>query len=220
MVPRRLSQAVADGIPGARSVELKGSEHLFLAGDQTEMLDHVEEFLTGRTPQRRPDRVLATVLFQDIVDSTVHASRLGDSNWRQLLERCQADGLREIARQGGRLIKSTGDGILATFDGPTQASRTALAMHEKAKESGVLTRAGIHTGECELMGDDIGGIAVHIASRVEGIAEPGEVLATSTVRDLSIGSGLEFADRGERELKGVPGRWRVYSVAEGVPAAV
>lgn len=220
LIPPRLSQTVADGIPGARSVELKGDEHLFLAGDQTAMLDEVEEFLTGRMPERTPDRVLATVLFQDIVDSTVHASRLGDSGWRDVLEACQADGLREIVRRGGRLIKSTGDGVLATFNGPTHASRTALAMQERAKKFGLLTRAGIHTGECELMGDDIGGIAVHIASRVEGIAEPGEVLATSTVRDLSIGSGLEFSDRGEHELKGVPGDWRVFSVAEAVPAQV
>ena len=220
MVPPRLSQLVAEGIPDARTVELAGADHLFIAGDQRAMLDEVEEFLTGRPPEQPVERVLATVLFQDIVDSTVHAARLGDRDWREMLETCQNDIFREIVRRGGRLIKSTGDGILATFDGPTHAARTALAINDRAEKYGLITRAGIHTGECELIGDDIGGISVHIASRIEGLAPPGEVMATSTVRDLAIGSGLEFEDRGAHELKGVPGEWRVYAVGEGVPAAV
>lgn len=218
LVPPALSRTVADGIPGAKAVELEGADHLFLAGDQTAMLDQVEEFLTGRAPQRAAERVLATVLFVDIVGSTRHAAQLGDRAWRELLQRCEQDWRREVAHNGGRMVKSTGDGMLATFAGPTQAATAALAIRDRAGATELATRAGVHTGECELIGDDIGGIAVHIASRVEGLAAPGEVMVTSTVKDLSIGSGLSFADRGEESLKGVPGEWRVFAVEEGAPA--
>jgi class 3 adenylate cyclase len=155
--------------------------------------------------------VLATIMLSDLVDSTGHASGLGDRRWRDLLD--QHDGLvrREIARARGRFVKSTGDGTLATFDGPARAVRCAQAIVTGVRELGVETRVGLHTGECELRGDDVGGIAVHIAARVAALAGPGEVLCSSTVRDLVAGSGLDFAARGRHELKGVPGQWTLFA---------
>ena len=213
LIPPALSRVVADGIPGARSVELTGDAHLFFWGDTTRMLDEVEEHMTGRPAARSIERILATVLFVDIVDSTKRASELGDETWRDVLERSERAWRREVEREGGAFVKSTGDGLLATFDGPSRAARAALAIRDAAATSGIETRAGIHTGECERIDGDVAGIAVHIASRVEGEAPPGGVAATSTVRDLSIGSGLGFEEIGERELKGVPGEWRLYAVA-------
>ena len=153
------------------------------------------------------------MLFVDIVDSTRRAADLGDSAWRELLARFDSACRAAVAREHGRRVKSTGDGLLATFDGPSQAARAALAIEAAARVAGIDVRAGVHTGECELIGDDIGGIAVHIASRIESSAAPGEVLASRTVRDLAIGSGLTFDERGSRELKGVPGEWDLFAVA-------
>ena len=156
------------------------------------------------------DRVLATILFTDIVGSTEHAAAVGDRRWRDVLERHDRLASREVGRHRGRIIKSTGDGLLATFDGPARAVRAGVALRDVVKDSlDIDLRVGVHTGECELMGDDLGGIGVHIASRVESSADPGEVLVSSTVKDLVVGSGLRFEDRGEREFKGVPGMWRV-----------
>ena len=193
-------------------MELDGTDHLFFAGDTRRMLDEVEELLTGRPPIEKVERILATVLFVDIVDSTKHASELGDGAWRDVLERSSRAWRREVEREGGTFVKSTGDGLLATFDGPSRAARAALAIRDAAAAIDIQARAGIHTGECERIDDDIAGIAVHIASRVEGEAQPGAVAATSTVRDLSIGSGLRFDEIGERSLKGVPGTWSLFSV--------
>jgi class 3 adenylate cyclase len=215
VVPAAISRVVAAGIPGCESVELAGRDHFFLAGNQDDILEPVEEFFTGRPAAKPSERVLTTVLFVDIVDSTRTAAGLGDSAWRALLTSFDERSSAAVAAGRGRRVKSTGDGILATFDGPSQAARTALTIAELAQAEGIATRAGVHTGECELIGDDIGGIAVHIASRIEAAASPGEVLASRTVRDLSIGSELTFAERGSRELKGVPGEWELFAVAAG-----
>lgn len=209
VVPARMSRALARGIPGAREVELPGDEHLFCAGDQGALLDEIEEFLTGRPAVAEPDRALATVLFVDLVDSTATAAGLGDRRWRDLLERFNRLAQRELERHRGQLVKSTGDGLLATFLGPAQGVRAALEIGTIANSLNVRSRAGLHVGEVELMDGDIGGLAVHIASRVEGLAEPDQVVTTSTVVDLVVGSGLEFEELGPRELKGVPGEWRL-----------
>jgi pimeloyl-ACP methyl ester carboxylesterase len=214
LVPPALSRVVADGIPGARGVELNGVDHLFLAGDTGSMLDEIEEFLTGRRPAPYADRVLASVLFVDIADSTRTAAELGDRGWRRILERVASTWHGEIERHGGTRVKSTGDGVLATFDGPSRAARAALSIRDRSAAEGVRIRAGLHTGEIERMGSDVGGIAVHIASRAEAEAEVGRVVGTATVRDLSIGSGLSFEDVGSRSLKGVPGEWRLFEIEE------
>ncbi|HSO97392.1 MAG TPA: alpha/beta fold hydrolase [Solirubrobacteraceae bacterium] len=209
------SRVVADGIPGARAVELDGFDHLFCAGEQQSLLDEVEEFLTGRLSPAGGDRVLASVLFTDIVGSTERAAELGDARWREVLERHDRLAQREVGRHRGRLIKLTGDGLLASFDGPARAVRAGLSLrHAAPAELGVELRVGVHTGECEAIGDDLGGIGVHIAARVQGAAGPGEVLVSSTVKDLVVGSGLRFRDRGEHTLKGVPQTWRLYAAAE------
>jgi class 3 adenylate cyclase len=175
----------------------------------------IHEFLTGEAP--RPvvavDRVLSTVLFTDIADSTVMASELGDARWRELLDGHDRAAGEEVTGHGGILVKSTGDGILARFDGPSRAVACAHALRRRADGLGLRTRAGAHTGEIELRGDDVGGIAVHIASRVAGLADAGEVLVSRTVKDLSVGSGLTFEDRGEYALKGVPDAWQLFATA-------
>lgn len=202
---------LADHIEGARRVEIPGDDFLFFAGDTGAMLDAIEEFLTGRLPTPDTDRVLATVVFTDVVDSTGHAARLGDRRWRQVLT--DHDGLvrRELERFHGREVKTTGDGFLATFDGPGRAVRCACAIRDGVRTLGIEIRVGIHTGEIELRGDDVGGIGVHVAQRVQGSADPGEVLVSETVPRLVVGSEIEFEDRGEHELKGVPGRWRLFA---------
>jgi len=206
------SRVVAQGIPGARAVELAGVDHLFCAGDQQALLDEMEHFLTGRLASPASDRVLATILFTDIVASTERAAAVGDRQWREVLERHQRLADREIGRHRGRLIKTTGDGVLASFDGPARAVRAGMALRDAAPtELGVQLRAGVHTGECEAIGVDLGGIGVHIAARVQAAAEPGEVLVSNTVKDLVVGSGLRFADRGEHTLKGVPDPWRLHA---------
>ena len=214
-VPARLGRHLAEHIPGARYVELPGGDHLYFAGDPTPILDAVEEFVTGRPAAVEPDRVLATILFSDLVDSTGHASALGDRRWRDLLDQHDALVRREIERARGRYVKATGDGMLATFDGPARAVRCAQAIVAGVRALGVETRVGLHTGECELRGDDVGGIAVHIAARVAALAGPGEVKCSSTVRDLVAGSGLEFEHRGRHALKGVPDEWTLFAARAG-----
>ncbi len=206
------SEYLAEHIPGARLAMMEGTDSLFSIGDSEAIIGEIEEFLTGERHDAEPDRVLATVLFTDIVGSTERAAELGDQRWRGVLER--HDGLvrDQVARHRGRSIKSTGDGILATFDGPARAIRAAASIEESVQQLGIQIRAGLHTGECEVIGDDVGGLAVHIGARVMGAAGPGEVLVSSTVKDLVVGSGIDFDDRGEHDLKGVPGAWRLFAV--------
>jgi pimeloyl-ACP methyl ester carboxylesterase/class 3 adenylate cyclase len=205
-------------IPGARYVELPGVDHLPFVGDAEPILAEIEEFMTGARPVAEPDRVLATVLFTDIVDSTKRAAALGDRRWRELLEAHHAATRRELERHRGREVKTLGDGFLAAFDGPARAVRCAEAIAGAVRPLGLEVRAGLHTGECEVMGDDLGGLAVHIAARVAAQAGPGEVLVSSTVKDLVAGSGLRFEDRGARALKGIPDEWRLFAVAGAGPA--
>ena len=204
---------IAAQIPGATFVELPGDAHVLWAGDADEVVDEIEEFLTGARRGPEPDRVLATVLFTDIVGSTEEAARLGDRRWRDLLERHNAVVREQLARFDGREVDTTGDGFLATFDGPARAIRCASAVHVGVRGLGLQLRAGIHTGECELVGGKVAGLAVHTGARVASVAGAGEVLVSSTVKDLVAGSGIEFEDRGTRELKGVPGEWRLYAVS-------
>ena len=204
---------LAEAIPGARFVELDGDDHLPMVNPD-EILDELEEFVTGTRLDREPDRVLATVMFTDIVSSTERAAQLGDRRWRDLIESHDALVHRQLERHRGRAVKTLGDGFLATFDGPARGIRCAQAIREGVRDLGVEIRAGLHTGELEVMGDDVGGMAVNIGARVGAKAEPGEVLVSSTVTDLVVGSGLEFRERGTHELKGVPGEWRLYAVAD------
>jgi class 3 adenylate cyclase len=209
----RHSRYLADHISGALYKELPGDEALF-GRDDARVLDEIEEFLTGTRRPPEPDRILATVMFADIVDSTRLAAELGDRRWRELLQSVDAAVHRKLTRFRGRTVKTLGDGFLATFDGPARAIRCALELREAARaELGVEVRSGLHTGEIELIGDDVGGIAVHIGARVMACSEPGEVLVSATVKDLVVGSGIAFEDRGERELRGVPGLWRLWAVA-------
>jgi class 3 adenylate cyclase len=181
-------------------------------GDQDAILDEIEEFLTGARHHAELDRVLATVLFTDIVGSTERAAALGDKRWRDLLESYNQVIREELERFRGREVDTAGDGFFATFDGPARAIRCACAMRSKLARLGIEIRAGLHTGECELVGDKVRGISVHIGSRVASLATPGEVLVSSTVKDLVAGSGLEFKDRGVHTLRGVPGEWRLFAV--------
>ncbi|MEX0873972.1 MAG: adenylate/guanylate cyclase domain-containing protein [Actinomycetota bacterium] len=197
-------------IPQAQLLELEGEDHLIWV-EADGILDASEEFLTG-TRGAPVDRVLSTVLFTDIVDSTKLATELGDRRWHELLDTHDRTSARSIERNGGRLVKQTGDGLLATFAGPGPAIRCAIALREELASEGVRIRAGIHTGEVEVRGDDVGGIAVHIAARVMGEAGPDEIIVSSVVPPLVVGSAIEFTDRGRRELKGVPGEWRILSV--------
>ena len=204
---------VAEHIPGARLVELPGDETLPFLGDAESVVGELEEFLTGGRASAVRDRVLATVLFTDICGSTEAAARLGDRAWRDVLgehDRLVAD---VIERYAGRPVKSIGDGVLATFDGPARAIRAGRAIAREVPRLGVDVRVGLHTGECEMIGSDVGGLAVHIAARVVGLADAGQVVVSQTVKDLVTGSELDFADRGEHDLRGVPGRWRVWALA-------
>jgi class 3 adenylate cyclase len=204
---------IAQRIPGARFVELVGDDHVpWIRAD--EVVDEVEEFLTGVRRGPESDRVLATVLFTDIVGSTERAVDLGDRGWRGLLDAHHGVVRRELERWRGREVDTAGDGFLATFDGPARAIRCACAIRDAVRTLGIDIRAGLHTGEVELAGDDVRGIAVHTGARVSASAGPGEVLVSSTVKDLVAGSGLDFEERGEHELKGVPGTWRLYAVRD------
>lgn len=208
----RHSRYLAEHIPGARYVELEGTDSLFSIGDSEAVIGEIEELLTGARRQREPDRVLATVMFTDIVSSTERAAEVGDSNWRALLERHDAVVRREVDRHRGRYVKSTGDGALATFDGPARAIRAATSIGAAVRGLGVEIRGGLHTGEVEVIGDDVGGLAVHIGARVMAKAEVGEVLVSSTVKDLVVGSGIDFEERGAHQLKGIPGQWHLFAV--------
>ena len=218
-VPIENGRTVASLIPGASFVELQGDDHVFWLGDFNAIVDEIELFLTGARRAGEAERTLYTILFTDIVGSTERAAALGDRRWAELLERYEAVAVDQIARERGRSVKSTGDGTLAVFDGPARAVRCAEGICADVRPLDIEVRAGVHTGECELIGaDDIGGLAVHIAARVASKAAAGEVLVSSTVRDLMVGSSVTFAERGVHEFKGIPGDWRLFSIGD-VPAA-
>jgi class 3 adenylate cyclase len=206
------SRYIAEHIRDAKLVELPGADTFFYLGDQEALLDEIQTFLTGSRAEPEFDRVLATVLFTDIVSSTERAAQLGDRRWHDVLDSHDRLATEQIEAHRGRLIKTTGDGILATFDGPARAIRAAGSIATGVRTFGIDIRAGLHTGEVELRGEDVGGIAVHLASRVMNEAGPGELIVSSTVKDLVIGSGIEFDDRGTHALKGVPGVWNLYAV--------
>jgi class 3 adenylate cyclase len=210
VVPLAAGREVASLIPGARFIVYDGADAYAWA--EAQGMDDIEEFLTGRRSSRPPDRVLATVLFTDIVGSTERASAMGDGPWRELLDKHNRAVRRELSSWRGSEIKTIGDGFLATFDGPARAVQCAAAIVDSVASLGLNVRAGVHTGECELVGDDVAGIAVHIGARVMERAAAGEVLASSTVKDLVVGSELRFQDRGAHALRGVPDQWRLYAV--------
>jgi class 3 adenylate cyclase/pimeloyl-ACP methyl ester carboxylesterase len=212
IIPLEESQYVADRIPGARLVLVPGNGLNIYAKPYAQILGHIEAFVTGIAPEASTNRALATILFTDIVSSTEQASRLGDRRWSGLLESHDALANSIIEQHGGRLVKLTGDGVLATFDGPGRAIRCASAFRDALAPLGITIRAGLHSGEVEQRGQDIGGIAVHIAARVLEQAGPGELLTSSAVPLLVAGSGIEFEDRGEHELKGIAGTYRLYAV--------
>lgn len=206
------SRYMAQRIPGAKYVELPGVDHLPWVGDSDALLDEVEEFLTGERHHAPPERALATVLFVDIAGSTERAAALGDRRWRDLLETFHASVRDALARHRGRLVDTAGDSVFASFDGPARAIRCAVAIRDAVRAIGVEVRSGLHTGEVEIVGEKVGGIAVHTGARVAAQAAPGEVLVSSTVKDLVAGSGIRFNDRGAHALKGVPGEWRLHAV--------
>jgi len=207
---------LAAHIPGATYVELPGRGSLLWSGDQDALLREIEHFVTGSRPAPQHDRVLATVLFTDIVGSTDRAAEIGDARWRELLAEHDQLIRRELERFEGREVKTTGDGFLATFDGPARAIRCAEAIHGSLRAIGVDVRAGLHTGEIDLVDGDVGGIAVHLGARVMAEAGAGETVVSSTVKDLVVGSEITFEDRGEHELKGIPGTWRLFAVSRSV----
>jgi len=219
-IPVDAGRRLAAGIRNAKYVELAGEDHVPWAGDIDAIVDEISSFLTGQRHASEPERALATVLFTDIVNSTDSAARLGDREWRALLERHDVLGRECVETHNGRVIKSLGDGMLAMFDGPARAVRCARALTREVGSLDLSLRAGVHTGEVEVMGEDIGGMAVHLGARVSAKAGPGEVLVSSTVRDLVVGSDLRFGDAGEHELKGVPGRWRLFRVVADEPLPV
>ena len=212
LTPIEMPRATAKAIAAARLVELDSSDHGTWDNTKAPDLDIIEEFLTGSRHTSVPDRVLATVLYTDIVKSTERASAIGDRRWRDLLDQHDSAVRQELARFGGREVNTTGDGFLTAFDGPARAISCALAIQERAKVLGIDVRAGLHTGECEIRGDDLAGIAVHVGARVAFLADAGEVLVSRTVHDLVIGSDIEFQDRGEHELRGIPGSWQLFAV--------
>ena len=220
MIPLAQARYLAERIPGARLVELPGADHVGWVGDQDALLDEIEEFLVGSRRAHEPERALATVLFTDIVGSTETAAGLGDRRWRDLLEHHDRIVRRQLSVHRGREVKTTGDGFLATFDGPARAIRCAVAVRDELAAIDVRIRTGIHTGEVELIKDDVGGMAVNIGARIEALAEPGEILVSSTVRELVVGSELEFDERGTHTLKGAPGDWRLFAAAPREPIAV
>ncbi|MCV7261096.1 adenylate/guanylate cyclase domain-containing protein [Mycobacterium shimoidei] len=213
LIPPERGRDVADHIPGAKYVELHGRNMFHYVEPWRESFQEIAEFLTGEQADVADDRALATVLFTDIVDSTRRAAEMGDRDWHALLDAHDAVVRSQLARFRGREVNTSGDGFLAVFDGPQRAIRCAMAIRDAVQALGIQVRAGLHTGECEVRGEDIGGIAVHIGARVSALAGPNEVLVSSTLRDLVIGSGLEFVERGVYELKGVPGQWRLSTVA-------
>jgi class 3 adenylate cyclase len=213
LVPPAYGKYVADHIPGAKYVELPGRNLYHVVEPWRDSFQEIAQFLTGEQPDVADDRVLATVVFTDIVDSTRRAAEVGDREWHALLDAHDAVVRAQLARFRGREVNTSGDGFLTMFDGPQRAIRCAMAIRDAVQALGIEVRAGLHTGECEVRGDDIGGIAVHIGARVSALAGPNDVLVSSTLRDLVIGSGLEFEERGVHELKGVPGQWHLFAVA-------
>jgi class 3 adenylate cyclase len=212
LIPVECGRYLAEHIEGAKYVELAGPFHLSGAGQDETMLDEIEEFLTGKRHVPEIDRVLKTVLFTDIVGSTEQAAQLKDRRWKEVLDAHDATVRRELERFHGQEVKTTGDGFLAAFDGPARAIRCAQAIASRSRAIGIDVRAGLHSGECEVRGEDLAGMTVHIGARIAVLARPDEVLVTSTVRDLVIGSGIGFDDRGRHTLKGVPGEWQVLAV--------
>jgi class 3 adenylate cyclase len=204
---------IADHVPGAKYVELPGRNMYHCVEPWRASFQEIAQFLTGQQAEVPDDRVLATVLFTDIVDSTRRAAEIGDRDWHALLDAHDAVVRSQLARFRGREVNASGDGFLAMFDGPQRAIRCAMSIRDAVQALGIEVRAGLHTGECEVRGDDIGGIGVHIGARVSALAGANEVLVSSTLRDLVIGSGLVFEDRGTHQLKGVPGEWRLFAVA-------
>ena len=213
-IPAAMGRYIADHISGAKYVELPGRNvYHFVEPGWRRSFQEIAEFLTGHQVEVADDRILATVLFTDIVDSTSLAAKMGDRDWHALLDAHDVIVRSQLARFRGREVNTSGDGFLAMFDGPQRAIRCAMAIRDAVQSLGIQVRAGLHTGECEVRGDDIGGMAVHIGARVSALAGPNDVLVSSTLRDLVIGSGLEFDDRGAHQLKGVPGEWRLFAVA-------
>jgi class 3 adenylate cyclase len=213
LIPPEWGKYVADHIPGAKYVELPGRNmYHFVEPGWRPSFQEISEFLTGHRAEVEDDRVLATVLFTDIVDSTRRAAEMGDRDWHALLDAHDAVARAQLVRFRGREVNTSGDGFLAMFDGPQRAIRCAMSIRDAVQALGIQVRAGLHTGECEVRGDDIGGIGVHIGARVSALAGPNDVLVSSTLRDLVIGSGLEFEDRGAHQLKGVPGEWHLFAV--------
>ena len=215
LIPVGSQHDVADALPSGEAVTLPGNDHLPWLGDWEGVCDAIEAFIAGDHRARTPDRGLATVLFTDIVGSTDRAGELGDRRWRELLSEHDRLCRRAIERHGGRLVKTLGDGVLATFDGPARGIRAACAIRDSVRDLDIEVRAGLHTGECELIGDDIGGVAVHIAERVSAKATASEVLVSRTVKDLIAGSGVVLDDRGAHALKGIPEEWALYAVVSG-----
>jgi class 3 adenylate cyclase/pimeloyl-ACP methyl ester carboxylesterase len=213
-MPVEAGKLLADGIPGARFASYPGINHAVWIGDFDAIVDEIERFVTGAVHHANPDRVLATVLFTDIVASTTRAAELGDRAWREVLERHDALVGRVVSEHGGRVVKHIGDGALSAFDGPATAIRCAEALRDGVAELDIELRGGIHTGECEAIGEDLGGLAIHIGARVGALAGPGEIVVSSTVKELVVGSDMQFSDRGEHELKGVPDSWRLYALGE------
>ena len=212
-IPPERGKYVADTYRARNTLSCQGATFYHFVEPWRASFQEIAEFLTGQQADVADDRVLATVLFTDIVDSTRRAAEIGDRDWHALLDAHDAVVRAQLARFRGREVNTSGDGFLAMFDGPQRAIRCAMAIRDAVQALGIEVRAGLHTGECEVRGDDIGGIAVHIGARVSALAGPNEVLVSSTLRDLVIGSGLEFDDRGAHELKGVPGEWRLFAVA-------
>jgi pimeloyl-ACP methyl ester carboxylesterase len=212
VIPVEGGQQLADGIPGARFVTFPGIDHAYWLVDG--LVEEVERFVTGAVKRTEPNRVLTSVLFTDIVSSTTRAAELGDRAWREVLERHDALVDRVVSEHGGRVVKHIGDGALSAFDGPAMAMRCAETLNEGVAELGIQLRSGVHTGECEVIGEDLGGLAVHIGARVGALAGPGEIVVSSTVKELVVGSDMQFSDRGEHELKGVPGSWHLYALGE------
>jgi class 3 adenylate cyclase len=211
VIPVDAGRYFAEHVAGAKFVELPSDDHLPWGADADAIVDEIEEFLTGERHARETERVLATILFTDIVDSTAQAAAMGDRRWRDLLEMFYAEVRRELARFRGVEIRTAGDGVLATFDGPARGIRCALGVAEALRPLGLHVRTGLHTGECEVIGDNVGGIAVHTAARVASLAGPDEVLVSHTVKDLVAGSGIRFEPRGSHTLKGVPGEWPLFA---------
>jgi class 3 adenylate cyclase len=211
-VPVAHARYLAEHIPGARLVVLQGADHIPFYGDADGYAEEIEEFLTGARHAPPSDRILTTVMFTDVVGSTERAAAVGDARWRELMAGHDDLIRSELERNRGREVKTMGDGFLAMFDGPARGIRCARAIADQVGTLGIEVRAGLHTGECELVGDDIGGMAVNIGARIGALAGANEVLVSSTVKDLVVGSGISFRDRGAHELKGVPDEWHLFAV--------